>query len=195
MGCATKSVRELGDLNPNLRDLDETGRLQFFYHSPRSKLPVRDVMGDQGHCDKTEPHIERNAENFCNKCWQQNIRGFVEGPQKYLFLFTRCMNRQMKQFGKLFVVGYIVKEDCKFRPGRFYAVSGRTRLYSFENAFRLRNANPRHAQRILGGAKTRRMLDHFDGRKNIRKECVERIRKLKRQLRERERRKQPRQCR
>ena len=41
------------------RHLEERGRLHFFYHSPSSQLPIRDVLGEQGHNKKTEPHIVR----------------------------------------------------------------------------------------------------------------------------------------
>lgn len=196
MGYETKSVRESGDLTTNLRDLDETGRLQFFYHSPRSRLPVRDVLNGQGQGYKTEPHIEKNAENHCRKCVQRNVQGFLRSRERYLFLFTRSMNRQIKHSGRLSVVGYIVKEDYEFRPGRFYAVSGETRLFSFEDAYPLRSdANPRHMKKTLGRVETGRILDHFDGKRNILNICIAQVRELKRLLPKTERRKQARQCR
>lgn len=195
MGCAGKTVRKLGDLTPNFSDLDESGRLQFFYHSPRSHLPVRDILNDQRHGYKTEPHIEKNAENYCRACVPQNIRGFLRGREKYLFLFTRCMNKKMRNSGKLFVVGYIVKGDYELRPGGFYAVIGKTQIFSFEDAYPLRpNGNPRHLRKIRCRVETDRIRDHFDGKKNILKECVAEVRKLKRQLPKGERRKQKREC-
>jgi len=44
------------------------GMVQYFYHLPSSKLPIRDVLNEQGKGHKTEPHIEIGAENFCAEC-------------------------------------------------------------------------------------------------------------------------------
>ena len=73
--------------------LKPTGRLQFSFYSPSSDLPVRDVCNEQGHDYKTEPHLERNAENYVNKCYQKNIQGLLKHREKYLFLFTTCKSK------------------------------------------------------------------------------------------------------
>lgn len=61
-----------------LKGLDETGRLHFFFHCPHSYLPIRDVVGQK----KREPHIEKKAENYCVKCYQPNIVGFLKSSEK-----------------------------------------------------------------------------------------------------------------
>jgi hypothetical protein len=68
MSCCRKSHRATGSRDFHLTHLDETGRLHYFYHSPSSDLPIRDVLGEQGAGRKTEPHLERNAENYCCCC-------------------------------------------------------------------------------------------------------------------------------
>jgi hypothetical protein len=196
MTCSRRVRRGLADLTPNLSNLEETGRLQFFYHSPSSRWPVRDVLNELGYGFKTEPHIEKGAENYCTECVPKNIRGFLKRSEKYLFLFTRCANRELGSCGKLFVVGYITKEGCERRPGGFYAATGTTRLYSFGDAYPLRsNQNPRQMRKILGRKETARILDHLEGRRNILDKCLMEIRKLKKRLPSRERKGQERACR
>lgn len=169
MTCQRKLHRAVTDFVPTLDDLQDTGRLQFFYHSPCSILPVRDVLGEQGHGYKTEPYIERNAENFCSWCRQcEDIQPFLKSRAKYVFLFTTCRNRRLTKYRAVCVVGYIRKDRCQLRLHGGYAVIGETKLYSFEDALVLcRDGNPRHIKRMVGRDKTCRLLDHFDGRKNI----------------------------
>ena len=59
----------------NLEKLLEAGMVKYFYHSPSSDLPVRDVLGEYNdkNTNKTEPHIEIGVENFLKKCYQNNI--------------------------------------------------------------------------------------------------------------------------
>ena len=78
MRCRKKPHRATDLLDFHFTDLDETGRLHYFYHSPSSDLPIRDVLGEQGAGRKTEPYLERNAENYCRCCWQPNIVGFLK---------------------------------------------------------------------------------------------------------------------
>jgi hypothetical protein len=91
-----------------LTNLKLEGRLQFFFHCPDSSLPIRDVRPVKNR-RKKEPHIEKNAENYCVKCYQNNIIGFLRSREKYLFLFTQCVSREpalRKLHGKRFIVGY-----------------------------------------------------------------------------------------
>src|SRR5439155_1066947 len=84
-----------------------------------------------------EPHIEKNAENYCVKCYQNNIVGFLKSREKYLFLFTKCASREpalSEFYGDRSVVGYITKEKWLFRGDR-YAVQGFTKIVPFEAAF------------------------------------------------------------
>lgn len=78
-------------------NLEEKGRLQYFFHSPSSKLPIRDVLNEQKRGYKTEPHIEIGAENYINRCYQSNnIMPFLKSKGKYLFLFTTCKAKDHK---------------------------------------------------------------------------------------------------
>lgn len=190
MGCGTRTSSTIG-LHPNLSDQDDLGRLQFFYHSPRSKLPVRDVRDDQHQGHKTEPHIEKRAENYCQECIKRNIRKLLESAERYLFIFTRCTNEASHHFGKLHVVGYIVKQGYELRPGGFYAVKGETKLYSFNDSYPLDSTrNPRHYKKQCNRRMTLRILDHFEGKTNILNQCLSEIKRLKKNLPEEVRKRQ-----
>lgn len=185
-------------LHPNFSDLEETGRLHFFYHSPSSQLPVRDVLDEQKHGYKTEPYIEKCAENYCLECYQDNIRGFLQSGERYLFLFTTCRYKRSKHVGQVYVVGYIKKRRCELRPGGFYAAIGPVKLVSFNHAWSLGDSrhdnNPRQMQKKLTLRKTQQILDHFEGKENILNRCRMAIKELQRQLPFEERRNQAELC-
>lgn len=102
--CATGPAYRSADFV--FEGLDERGRLQFFFHSPSSSLPIRDVLNEQRSGCKTEPHIEIGAENFLNCCYQSNnIIPFLRSREKYLFLFTKCKNANLSQYNKKLIVG------------------------------------------------------------------------------------------
>ena len=118
--------------------LDETGRLQFFFHSISSKYPIRDVLNEQNHGHKTEPHIEIGAENYINCCYQtNNIVPFINSKEKYLFLFTTCKNKELEShYGKRLIVGYIEKQghiSCKSHV----AAQGKVRMFDFNDTYPL----------------------------------------------------------
>ena len=165
MSCRQRRFRKGRDLIPNLSDLDEKGRLHFFYHSPASKLPVRDILNQQHKGYKTEPYIEKSAENYCVECNPRNIRGFLKSSEKYLFLFTTRRDEESKHKGKVYVVGYIKKESFEMRPKGFYAVIGSLNLYSFDDAYCLGKStahnNPRQLAKKLSGRKTQQILDNW----------------------------------
>jgi hypothetical protein len=170
----------------NLVDLKEKGRLHFFYHSPLCSLPIRDVTDEQGAGCKTEPYLERQAENYLNPCNQKNIQGFLKSDERYLLLFTKCKKRDDIHFNRMYVVGYLTKDRWLRRRG-FYAVMGKTRMFSFEDAFALSGLtpveNPRHVPKKLSVAETARILDSFEGKRDIVSEWVTRVCSLKRSSR------------
>jgi hypothetical protein len=186
MVCRQKQIRKPHELVPNFSDLEEKGRLHFFYHSPSSELPVRDILNKQNEGHKTEPYIEKNAENYCCECNQANIRGFLKGGEKYLFLFTTCRNEQSKHLGKVYIVGYIEKQRYELRPGGFYAAIGPLKLFSFDDAYYLgksgSHSNPRQLQKKLNRAKTKHILDQFEDKKDILGKCRIEVERLKKQL-------------
>lgn len=186
MTCRQKQIRKVYELVPNFSQLEEKGRLHFFYHSPFSKLPVRDILNEQKKGHKTEPYIEKSAENYCCECNPANIRGFLKSSEKYLFLFTTCRNEQLKHLGKMCIVGYIEKRRYEFRPGGFYAAIGLLKLFSFDEAYYLGKStsdnNPRQLPKRLSGRKTQQILDHFEGKKDILDQCRTEVEKLKKEL-------------
>jgi len=164
----SKSVENVLD-KFTFRNLKEKGRLQYFFHSPSSKLPIRDVLNEQDEGHKTEPHIEIGAENYISCCYQSNnIIPFLKSKEKYLFLFTTCKNKELdpcknkeldhKRFMKTaegkknkkvnyhderFIVGYIMKQDFIDCNGH-YAARGSTKLYSFSNSYPLKRLFRKH---------------------------------------------------
>jgi len=177
-------------------DLAEKGRLQYFYHSPQSLYPIRDILKH-----KTEPNIENDAENFDSKCLQKtNIIPFLKSNEKYLFLFTTCKNTELgKNYNKKkFIIGYIIKERFKNRYDEngniFYAVQGKTKIFSFEDSFELKKDmkdiynkkgenNARYFHRSLDEKRTKQILEHFNIHKPINKNILlNDIKKLKQLL-------------
>lgn len=164
-----------------LTSLKPEGRLQFFFHCPQSPLPIRDVVGMR----KSEPHIEKNAENYCVECYQNNIVGFLRSREKYLFLFTKCAARELALRNyrhKRFIVGYITKERWLSRDGH-YAVQGFTKLVPLEAAFPLATFGPRARHwrvKKLDQHQTLLVLEHLAGAKNIRSKCIREIQRLER---------------
>lgn len=166
--------------------LEETGRLQWFYHSPDSCLPVRDVLNRHGQGYKTEPYLEKSAENYCITCYQPNIRGFLNSNEKYLFLFTRRSDSAGDR--ERYVVGYLVKENCLLRARdhegeikQFLAVQGPIKLVSFDDAYPLKNlvATRIRGYKRLSKKQTAQLLNHFRKKKNVFNACLEELERLK----------------
>lgn len=161
-----------------MTNLKRKGRLQFFFHCPKSLLPIRDVVGRK----KKEPHIEENAENYCKKCYQNNIIGFLKSREKYLFLFTRCASREsaLRKFhGERLIVGYITKERWLPRNDyHHFAVQGFTKIVPFEDAFPLSRFGPRARHwrmKTFDERETAIIFEHLAAAKNIRAECIREI--------------------
>lgn len=198
MGCGDKSVRRL-DVSSRCPRVDrsslgETGRLHFFYHSPDSPLPVRDVLNGHGQGPKKEPHLEKRAENYCVPCLQKNIHGFLDSKEKYLFLFTRRSGPAADR--ERYIVGYLTKEKClqrSYRNKPHLAVQGRIILVSFADAFRLKNLRGLSASaaihlrfRKLNRDQTQDLLSHFKKRTDIFAKCLREVLRLKKELTKRE---------
>jgi len=163
----------------NSDDLGHAGQVQFFYHAPESKLPVRDIVGR----GKTEPHIEEQAENYCNECYQPNIRGFLKNSnRRYLFLFTKCENRDLEEFyDTRYIVGYIEKKQ-KLDMGDHWAAQGPTHLVQFEDAIPLSEVSdsPRYIRMKKFGEDTaQQLVNQLDEQKNVLDECLDEVERLK----------------
>jgi hypothetical protein len=169
------------------RDLKPSGRLQFFFHSPSSTLPVRDVCNEQGSGHKTEPQLEQNAENYFSECYQKaNIQGLLKNREKYLFLFTTCKSkedRMERHFGERYIVGYICADRSLPRRG-FIAVQGKTKIVAFQDAYPLErlvpSASNRHIRvRKLSVEEAKKVLAHLRRAPDIRDKCIRELNRLK----------------
>ncbi len=173
-----------GDPEFQIPGTKETGRLQFFFHCPDSELPIRDILDRQHHGCKTEPHIEKCAENYCSTCDPLNIVGFLKSEEKYLCLFTTCQNPQRKN--RRLVVGYIEKQSAFLhrRHGEsWWSVQGPTKLVSFDDAYVLdRSVGGPHygaiRHRKLDEYQTSKVLARLKDGRNILSKCVTEIRSL-----------------
>ena len=166
--------------------LEETGRLHWFYHSPDSSLPIRDVLNRHGEGYKTEPYLEKSAENYCITCYPRNIRGFLNSNEKYLFLFTRRSDPAGDR--ERYVVGFLVKENCLLRARddegeikQFLAVHGPIKLVSFDDAYLLKKlvATRIRGYKRLSKKQTAELLNHFRKKKNVFNACLEKLKRLK----------------
>lgn len=160
-------------------NLGEEGQVQFFFHAPESKLPVRDIVGRR----KTEPRIEEQAENYCNECYQPNIRGLLKNnSRRYLFLFTKCENSDLEEYyDTRYIVGYIEKER-KLDMGDHLAVQGQTRLVRFEDAVPLSEVadSPRYVRMKKFDEKTtQRLVKRLDDKENVLNDCLDEVERLK----------------
>jgi hypothetical protein len=190
MGCGrdpvVRSVPGLGCPPVRLDALEETGRLHFFYHSPDSCLPVRDVLNRQRKGHKTEPYLEKSAENYCRPCIQSNIRGFLRSNEKYLFLLTK-RSKAADDDRQRYVVGFLTKRRC-LKRAEHLAVQGPIKLVEFAEAFplkRLRGAHEGFARRgfkKLTKQQTGQLIRHFSKCHDIFPECLREVRRLKSRL-------------
>ncbi|PIN70145.1 hypothetical protein COV93_02715 [Candidatus Woesearchaeota archaeon CG11_big_fil_rev_8_21_14_0_20_43_8] len=168
-----------------LESLAEEGIVKYFFHSPSSRLPIRDVLNEQGAGHKREPHIEAGAENYLTGCYQRNVRNFAFSDRRYLFWVTMCRNRGLEQNGRQFVVGYLDKKEVLER-GDHLAVRGDVHLYSFSDAILvsdifdwksftrpLLNSVP-----FIDKRRTKKILACFKGKRNITDRCIEEIIRL-----------------
>lgn len=186
---ARSLIKEYSD-KIDVNTLKEEGMLQYFYHSPLSKLPVRDVSNELGKDHKTEPHIEIGAENYLLDCYQHNIQRFLLSDAKYLFLLTTCRNKQLNQFGDQYIVGYIIKEDWgyaqdKGRKNSIF-VRGSTKLFEFRYSISSKELFGKNLDR--GGImhnlwikkeKTTKILMHLNRHPSIPiKRCIQEINRL-----------------
>jgi len=173
----------------NLKNLAERGMLQYFYHSPLSILPIRDVTNELGRGHKTEPHIEIGAENYLEDCYQSNIKRFLLSDARYLFLITTCQNRQLhNHYGIQYIVGYIIKQEWGTGSGErknSVFVKGKTRLFAFHDAIPSRNLFGKNLDRggirhnlFVDQRKTEKILQHLNGNFIPLKKCVREINKL-----------------
>lgn len=170
----------------DVSSLGKKGQLQFFYHAPESELPVRDIL----HRNKTEPHIEERAENYCNTCYQNNIRGFLDNDdRRYLLLFTNCRNPDLTEhYDRRYIVGYIEKEH-ELDMGGHRAVQGKTHLVNFDDAVPLSDvaSSPRYVRmKKFSPTTTRQIVNRLESAENVLENCLEEVRVLKEQRRAQE---------
>lgn len=161
-------------------NLGDKRQLQFFFHSPDSPLPVRDIVGKS----KTEPHLEKRAENYCNECYQRNIRGFLNDDSgKYLFLFTKCRNEELlNAYDTRYVVGYVQK-DRRLDMGEHLAAQESAQMVDFSDAVPLSEVVESYQyvrSKILDESTTATLAEQLDAKESILEDCLDQIDRLKR---------------
>ena len=193
MGCKSEYQRSthikkrlvIGKEDVDKEKLKEKGRIHYFYHSPSSTLPIRDVRNEQCQGHKTEPHIEIGAENYVGPCRPTNIVAHLKhDDEKYLFLVTTCRNRNMKECGKPYVIGYIEKSEKLIINSKRQAVKGRIVIFPFEESVPYYDIFSHFTPvRLVDERKTREILAKFpalnEQRRNaLLQACIKEIKKL-----------------
>lgn len=161
------------------------GRIHYFYHSPFSTLPIRDVCNGQGEGWKTEPHIEIGAENYVGPCRPTNIVAHLNrGDEKYLFLATTCKNPQMQENKMPYFVGYIEKSEELTTKDKRRALRGKIFLFPFKKSVPYESIFQHFApMRLVDETTTKTLLSRFPkleekDRLSFLGECVKEIRRL-----------------
>lgn len=164
--------------------LEQVGRLQYFYHSPSSVLPIRDVNNELGEGFKTEPHIENGTENFLKACYQSHIRSHAEGLEKYLFLYTRCRNKNIEEFYQRLIVGYIEKQGWgahEVNEKQLSYVQGRVKMVPFHHGILLEDIGIRgrlRGTKILSERQTKILVNGLSRKRDITSRCIDEIVRL-----------------
>lgn len=183
-GVKNSSIFTVHEEEIDTKNLEENGRIQYFYHSPLCELPIRDVTNEQGEGYKTEPHIEIGVENYLNTCRQTNIVAFLNSKERYLFFVTCCRKEITPYYGKTYIVGYMIKEkklNINSKEGAWYAVKGQTYIYSFINSISYEKIFGKRwtPLRRVDKEKTKQILDYFHEHTEIPiKDCVREIKRL-----------------
>lgn len=168
-------------------ELGQEGYMQYFYHHDDSEYPVRDITDR----NKTEPCIERKAENYCAECMQYWLQSFARDPsRRYLFLFTRCQNSDLPQYGEQFIIGAIDKrralriDDPKNPDKSWIASQGPMKLVTFKDGFSLSRIDRPELPyfKNLTEKQTEEIVDHLAGAENIYEDCVARVEELEAQV-------------
>jgi hypothetical protein len=164
----------------NQNELEEKGRLKFFYHCPESELPIRNVTDNDKNGLKTEPHIEIGVENYLNRCYQDYLQDAIDNNEKYIFWMTTCRNSKLPEYNERRIIGYLVLQESKeIDEDRFY-FKGKAHIFSFEDSIQVKDlgyfAKPR--KQLVEEENSKKILDHFKDKKNIVKECVKEIKKM-----------------
>ena len=179
----TEKVEIVGKIKIPSKNIEEKGRIQWFIHSSLSELPVRDVTNEDGRGHKTEPHIEIEVENYLSECYQSNISGHLDSDEKYLFLVTRCLNKNMEEYGKNYFVGYMIKEEELHlrdeKGNEWKAVKGKTFIYPFNKALLYYEVYPTiYRLKKVDEKDTKKILNHFKHKHNILQDCIKEIIRL-----------------
>ena len=179
---------------------DIAGVLKFYYHSPRSELPIPDFAGDRNDkgSKKTEPHFLPDnmvAENFLKTCYPRNIKAVIDMDLPYLFWVTRKQEENSKIKNSQVVIGYLevasheMREDTvsgtELTGKQHHTIYGKGHLYAFDNAIETREIFGKVLTRVdfthrfhVSHAQAERMLDHFSELDDIVHQCADEIARL-----------------
>jgi len=173
-------------------ELGDESYIQYFYHHENSELPIRDVTNTKGKGPKTEPCIERKAENYCSTCIQHVLQSFATDPsRRYLFLFTRCRNENLENhYWNQYIVGYIDKRralrinDPRNPENSWIGSQGPMKLVSFDDGYPLSWIDRPDLPyfKNLTEDQTWEILNHLRQAENIYNECLQRVEELEEEV-------------
>jgi len=164
------------------------GIYQYYFSDPLSKLPIRDVNNRCKQGIKTEPHLEIGAENYIKKCTQGKISNAVKTGVEYLFLVTKCRNKQLKDFyDKQFIVGYIKIQKIIDRVSKdgekFIAISGESKIVDYKDAISIpeiihRNMNRGDLSKKIEKEQVDTFLSQLKNKNDITQSWVDEVDKI-----------------
>lgn len=165
-------------------ELGGKGYVQYYYHHKFSELPVRDVTNSTKNNFKTEPCFERKAENYCKNCLQDILSNVAyESERRYIFIFTKCQNRDLPEYRSRRITGYIEKRRILDINGR-KAIQGPMKVVSFEQSFPLEkiDIDDIRSFKRIGESRTDTILMALSDADNIYDKYIERIEELEKEV-------------
>ena len=165
------------------------GYLKYFFHNPKSTLPIPDIENNLGKGNKTEYHLIGNgfaAENWVKPCQQHIIKKADIGD--LIFWITKNLHRGSQEFDDQFIVGYLSVERIIPRlsiSNEWISVYGKANLFSFEDSIKVKDIYRRNLNRgdlsklnKLSKNETLSFLDHFSDKESIYDYCLEEVSSL-----------------
>lgn len=186
------STSKIIDLKPYINIRKSANKhnavLQYFFSDINSILPIRDVNNTCHHGVITEPHLEIGAENFIKTQAQSKIVKAMKSGIEYIFLVTKCQNKELKEFyDKQFIIGYIKIQNAIRRAGdkgkNFWAVRGSSKIVDYEHAINIpelfgKNLSRQDLNKKLSREQTQNFVEYFQKQDDITQSWIDEINKI-----------------
>lgn len=180
------------------------GMVIYFESSPSSKLPVRDVLNENGKGKQYEPSCETSTYGL-ERCVDPRTRNsFVKKRKGYLLFLTTYQGKNEEYKNRDFIIGYYrIMQSADVRKHHLrnyddemcpevdycYALrAGEFKFVAIEDGFELNSEKlkswgykgkiAKQLKMAFNEQKVTEILEHFSSKKDITGECIEEIEKL-----------------